>query len=689
MTDAASLDPSKVNWTAVAAGTINGGAIANRTLPAGKLVLDSITAQEIAPNAIGASELADGAVDTAALQPKAVTAAQIADDTITALQIAPAAVGTSELLDLGVTTGKLADKGVTTGKIADLAVTAAQIAPNAIGSSELADGAVDTAAVQDLAITNAKLAAGITSDKITSLDGAKIQANTLTAAQIAPHAIGASELADGSVDTVAVQDLAITNAKLAAGIDGAKLIDASITNAKLAAGIDGVKLIDASITSAKLAAGIDGDKLTNDTVTAAKISASSLNRGLDKTGGAIGHTNAVAASVRSGISYDAQGHITAAVALVASDLPVATAAAVGGVSVPATSGLTVSGVGALSHANSVAAGTRNGISYDAQGHVTGSAPLVPSDLPLATDTIVGGVRIQGPALAVDATGAVSHVSSGIAAGTYPKVTVDARGHVTAGTLLAATDIPSLDASKITSGTLAAAQFKDRSITQEKLADYSISFIQEVAPSGGNLSHKGMLWFQESTGQLRMWNGNSWFAVGFGRLSAENLRYCGTFNAATGQIAGVTQFGTVEGVKIGDPLPTATDPHSGIYFVCATPGNGTLATPGVTYDSGDWVLCNGATAGWVRIDTLSGGGGSGGAAHLNDLLDVTLAAPVAGDQLVLDAGGQWMNKTPAVSSLTAAGRIQLASQAEVDAGTDALKAITPKTLQNCTLMGGTY
>lgn len=44
-----------------------------------------------------------------------------------------------------------------------------------------------------------------------------------------------------------------------------------------------------------------------------------------------------------------------------------------------------------------------------------------------------------------------HPTSGVAAGTYPKVTVDSNGHVTAGASLVAADIPSLDWSKIGSG----------------------------------------------------------------------------------------------------------------------------------------------------------------------------------------------------------------------------------------------
>jgi hypothetical protein len=46
-------------------------------------------------------------------------------------------------------------------------------------------------------------------------------------------------------------------------------------------------------------------------------------------------------------------------------------------------------------------------------------------------------------------------NSGVTAGTYPKVTVDAKGRVTVGAALTATDIPSLTASKITDFTTAA------------------------------------------------------------------------------------------------------------------------------------------------------------------------------------------------------------------------------------------
>ena len=139
----------------------------------------------------------------------------------------------------------------------------------------------------------------------------------------------------------------------------------------------------------------------------------------------------------------------------------------------------------------------------------------------------------------------------------------------------------------------------------------------------------------------MWNGNSWQSVGIGRLSAENLRYCFVWDASTGLITGLTQFGIAEGLEIGKAVPTATDELTGVYGVCQVAGDQTAVLPGISTDPGDWCLCNGATEGWVRIDTMvGGGGGGGGATNLNDLLDVSVGSATTGAFLQLQANGQW-------------------------------------------------
>ena len=65
---------------------------------------------------------------------------------------------------------------------------------------------------------------------------------------------------------------------------------------------------------------------------------------------------------------------------------------------------------------------------------------------------IGAVSITGDATG-SGTGAITLTlaNTGVIAGTYPKVTVDSKGRVTAGSTLSASDIPSLDWSKITSG----------------------------------------------------------------------------------------------------------------------------------------------------------------------------------------------------------------------------------------------
>ncbi|MFZ9656950.1 MAG: hypothetical protein ACO29V_14945, partial [Limnohabitans sp.] len=120
---------------------------------------------------------------------------------------------------------------------------------------------------------------------------------------------------------------------------------------------------------------------------------------------------------------------------------------------------------------------------------------------------------------------------------------------------------------------------------------------------------------------------------------ENLRFCGTFDAATGNVLLLTALGTTAGLTAGAAIPGASNPLTGVYLVCATPGT----YNGAAYDAGDWVLCLGQAQGWVRIDTLSGGGSS--TTKLGDLLDVTITSPASGDSLIFDAtSNTWKNRT---------------------------------------------
>ena len=149
----------------------------------------------------------------------------------------------------------------------------------------------------------------------------------------------------------------------------------------------------------------------------------------------------------------------------------------------------VTGVMTLA-ATGIAAGTYNGITVDAKGRVTAAGALVLADIPALTiakttglqaalDAKLGATATAASAdkwstarsLSVtgDATGttnidgsanasfALTLANSGVVAGSYAKVTVNAKGIVTGGAALTAADIPALDAGKTTTGVFAAAR----------------------------------------------------------------------------------------------------------------------------------------------------------------------------------------------------------------------------------------
>ncbi|BEV68954.1 hypothetical protein Bb109J_c2374 [Bdellovibrio bacteriovorus] len=112
-------------------------------------------------------------------------------------------------------------------------------------------------------------------------------------------------------------------------------------------------------------------------------------------------------------------------------------------------------------ATGVTAGTYPKVTVDTKGRVTAGAALAAADIPaLDTSKITTGTfaaarmpAFSGDATSVAGTTALTLADSGVTAGTYPKVTVDTKGRVTAGAALVAADIPALDTSKLTTGTL--------------------------------------------------------------------------------------------------------------------------------------------------------------------------------------------------------------------------------------------
>ena len=464
-----------------------------------------------------------------------------------------------------------------------------------------------------------------------TLPGVKLVADSVTAREVAPNAITARELADGAVDTPAIQDLAVVDAKVGAGLNGAKL--------------------------------------TDDTVSAAKIPPASLDRGLDKTSGAIGHSNAILQGTRSGISFDDQGHVTAHRALIGSDLPPATDTSLGGVSVPAGSGLQVSGTGALGHDNQVAPTRRSGISYDEHGHVVSSVPLVGTDLPNATEQTTGAVSVPSLPLQV-VNGVLSHVVSPAGIGTYAKVRIDDTGHVVEGSNLVPGDIPGLDASAITSGQFGRDRLAINSVTAQQLADYGIAQVSQTRPKPefagqwwiNPIDRSAFIWIGTVDGPGTVENGY-WMNLGYGTAVEQNARFGGTYDASTNLVESISTYGNLAGVVAGNPVPSPTQTNAGLYLIVTVPGAGVTPAPEEALAVGVWIFSLGTGTNWIKSAVVSG---AGGAVNDEDVLvvgaDFSVPMPNVADQ---QAANELMWGYCQVASGVQRGTVKPSSEVLVD------------------------
>lgn len=121
----------------------------------------------------------------------------------------------------------------------------------------------------------------------------------------------------------------------------------------------------------------------------------------------------------------------------------------------------------------------------------------------------------------------------------------------------------------------------------------------------------------------------------------NLTFAGTIDGSTGFMVVVSNEGVAAGFTAGAPLPSADLDNAEYYAIVTVPG--TMTPPGGVAQScvqGDWWLSDGSQ--WVLVE---------------------------------------VGYKPPYASTTTAGVITLATDAEVQAGTDTLKAVVPSALQS--------
>jgi len=315
--------------------------------------------------------------------------------------------------------------------------------------------------------------------------------------------------------------------------------------------------------------------------------------------GVVSHQSSVTGQTKNGFTVNDSGHITAVGSIAAGDLPKATSSAVGGVFIG--SGLSVTGSGQLNHTDSITAGTTSGITFNAQGHITATAALAATDLPVSTTTAKGGVSIPSGALSVSGAGALTHDVSGVTAGTYPKVTVDTRGHVTAGTTLSASDIPDISAAKLTSGTIGTSLIANDAITGGKLASSSVTRFAgapdtEGVVNFGTADFDGQFLYDATNENLYIFTGTSFKSIDI--VSGE-IVFAGTYNANTNTVASVTAKGTAIGLTVGQPLIAPASSNLNHYLTVSVSGTGSGNAPADALAPPDFLLSTGTS--WQVLD----------------------------------------------------------------------------------------
>ena len=233
------------------------------------------------------------------------------------------------------------------------------------------------------------------------------------------------------------------------------------------------------------------------------------------------------------------------------------------------------------------------------GPVSGSdaAPtfraLVPADLPDAT-TSAKGIIQAGTGLSVT-SGTLNH-NNRVTGATKSGITFDAQGHITAAVDLVASDIPDLDAAKITTGAFTSDRIAAGTITASKLANKSTASIGETLPAA---AFTGQLHFNPLDKNFFLWDGNVWQSIG---ISAGAIILAGTYDANTNQIASVTNDGTAVGLVVGTQLPSSSSTNSNYYLVVSEAGTGTSPAPTVALAPPDLLLSTGSE--WLEIDVSS-------------------------------------------------------------------------------------
>lgn len=314
-------------------------------------------------------------------------------------------------------------------------------------------------------------------------------------------------------------------------------------------------------------------------------------------------------------------------AIVGSDLPTASNTAKGGVIVNGE-GLRMDGSTIEIDADVSATATFSVVTHNAKGLITGSRAITTADMPAATAGAKGAV-LPGTGLSVTGAGALNHTNA-VTSGTATKVSFDSQGHITGSSALTASDIPDLPAEKLTSGVISGSVFGTKSIAGTKLADNSVTKIGGASSTAGivqfpTADYAGQYFFDSINGDLYLWDGNAWQPI---TITSGEIIYAGTFDASTpsgvGKVASVTTAGTALGLTVGSALPAASANNNRYYLVVSIGGTITSGNaPQKTLAAPDMILSNGTS--WEEIDVSTSVVGASQASNITFVPAGTISA----------------------------------------------------------------
>ena len=285
--------------------------------------------------------------------------------------------------------------------------------------------------------------------------------------------------------------------------------------------------------------------------------------------------------------------------------------------------------------------TINGTSFNGSANITTNSWGTSRTLSFTGD-VTGSSAVDGSA---NVATAMTLANSGVTAGTHTKVTVDAKGRVTTGTTLADTDIPNLDASKITSGVFDQARlpsYVDDVLEYTNLASFPVT------------GETGKIYVDLTTNKTYRWSGSTYIYITSGAVDS---------------VAGKTGVVTLDKADVG------------------------LSNVDNTADASKNVA---TAATWTTARTISLGGDLSGSASVNGSADVTITAAIGAntvtnadlrDSAALSVIGRSANSSgdPADIAAGTDGHVLRRSGTTLDFGTLASGAFANNTINYSALV----